>query len=204
MIKTIFFDFDGVLTTDKTGSFTTCKNIQKFIPSVPLEQITQCYRKERHKLILGQIRHAQMWDDFCSCIGQKLDIKILETAFKNTPENTAMMDLCKKLKKHYKLGIITDNNKERFDLLKEEMSLTHIFDYLILSADVGAMKDSDLIFQKALELAKCKPEECVFIDNDPANLTIPKTLGIKTIFHDHEKNDIEVLKKELEKLGVTS
>ena len=28
MIKTIFFDFDGVLTTDKSGSYTTCTNIQ--------------------------------------------------------------------------------------------------------------------------------------------------------------------------------
>lgn len=143
-----------------------------------------------------------MWDDFCTCIGQKLDIKILEIAFKNTPQNTAMLALCKKLKPRYKLGIITDNNKERFDLLKEEMSLSHVFDYLILSADVGAMKDSDVIFQKALELAQCKPEECIFIDNDANNLTIPKKLGIKTIFYDHEKNNVEALTKELEKLGV--
>jgi FMN phosphatase YigB (HAD superfamily) len=29
MITTIFFDFDGVLTTEKSGSYTTCKNLQR-------------------------------------------------------------------------------------------------------------------------------------------------------------------------------
>jgi putative hydrolase of the HAD superfamily len=64
------------------------------------------------------------------------------------------------------------------------------------------MKDDEIIFNKALESAHCAADECIFIDNDMDNLIIPKKLGIHTIFHDHEKNDVGVLEQELQKLGV--
>lgn len=202
MIQTIFFDFDGVLTTDKTGSGTTCKNLHRLISDVSLEQITEAYRKRRYELILGKIQHADMWNEFCTDIGKKVDIKILEKAFRETPKNMRMFEICRRLKSHYKLGVITDNNKERFELLKKEMNLPDIFDFFILSADIGSMKDSEVIFEKALETTQCEAFECIFIDNDSDNLTVPKRLGFKTIFHDQVKNDIEALEKELMMLSV--
>ena len=202
MIKTIFFDFDGVLTTDKAGSQTTCKNIHKLIPDVPFDHILQCYRKRKDEFLLGKINHSALWSDFCDCIGKKLNITVLEKAFRDTPQNEDMIQLAQNLKKRYRLGIITDNNKERFTIIAESMHLSDMFDYLILSADIGAMKDEELIFRKALEAANCEPQECVFIDNDADNLIVPSQLGMKTIFHDHEKNDVKALEKRLIEFGV--
>ncbi len=203
MIKTIFFDFDGVLTLDGSGSYTTCTNIQKRIPDVTFDHILKCYRVHHPKLLLGQTTHAAVWKDFCRCIGNDLDMEVLEEAFRNTPMNEQMMELCKNLKKHYKLGIITDNSKERLDLLKEEMKLSDVFDVIVVSGETGVRKDSDETFIKALQLAGCSPEECIFIDNNASNLEAPKKLGWKTIFHDDKKNDMEFLMKELASVGVT-
>lgn len=202
MIKTIFFDFDGVLTIDGAGSVTTCTNIQKHIPDVTFDHILKCYRVSHPKMLLGQTTHAAIWQEFCTCVGKDLDIKILDEAFRNTPMNTRMMDLVKKIKKHYKLGIITDNSKERLDALKAEMKLPEIFEIIVVSGETGIRKDSDETFVKALELAGCKPEECVFIDNSADNLIAPKKLGWYTIFHDHKKNDVDFVIDELRKLGV--
>jgi len=47
-----------------------------------------------------------------------------------------------------------------------------------------------------------EPETCVFIDNNRANLVAPSALGMQTIFHDDEKNDIAGLAKALVALGV--
>jgi hypothetical protein len=41
---TVFFDLDGVLTTDGSGSYTTCRNIGRTLPEVSLERILECYR----------------------------------------------------------------------------------------------------------------------------------------------------------------
>jgi len=204
MIKTIFFDFDGVLTIDGAGSFTTCTNIQKHIPDVSFDHILQCYRVNHPKMLLGQTTHAAIWKEFCTCVGKDLDIKILDEAFRNTPANTKMMDLANKLKKHYKLGIITDNSKERLDVSRKEMKLTDLFEIIIVSGETGIRKDSEDTFVRALELAGCKPEECVFIDNSQDNLIAPKKLGWNTIFHDHKKNDVDFVISELKKLGVSA
>lgn len=203
MIKTVFFDFDGVLTIDGAGSVTTCTNIQKHIPDISFDHILKCYRVNHPKMLLGQTTHAAIWKEFCSCVGKDLDIKILDEAFKKTPMNTRMMDLAKKLKKHYKLGIITDNSKERLDTIKQEMKLSDLFEIIVVSGETGIRKDSDDTFIKALELAGCKSEECVFIDNSEDNLIAPKKLGWHTIFHDHKKNDVDFVISELKKLGVS-
>lgn len=203
MMKAVFFDFDGVLTIDGAGSFTTCTNIQKRIPDVSFDHILKCYRVNHPKMLLGQTTHAAVWEEFCGCVGKDLDIKVLDEAFKKTPMNTRMMDLVKKLKRHYKLGIITDNSKERLDTIKQEMRLSDLFEIIVVSGETGIRKDSDETFMNALVLAGCKPGECVFIDNSEDNLLAPKKLGWHTIFHDHRKNDVDFVIGELKKLGVS-
>ncbi|MBV7337291.1 HAD hydrolase-like protein [Chloroflexi bacterium TSY] len=110
--------------------------------------------------------------------------------------------LCGSLKANYRLGIITDNSKDRFEVVKDEMNLATIFDYFIVSAHIGSRKDSAANFELALTLANTKAEESVFIDNNRSNLAVPTALGFKTIFHDDEKNDVERLMRILVNIGV--
>ena len=203
MIKAIFFDFDGVLTLDKNDLFTTCKNISR-VSGITLENGTSCYKIYSKELYLGQVSHADIWKDFCKCIGKKIAIGILRQAFLKTSLNIRMFELAKKLRARYKVGIITNNNKERFYLLTKKLNLRKLFDTVILSADVGGMKDSEIIFKKAIESLKLSAEECIFIDNTKDNLKIPKKIGFKTIFYNHEKNDFKMLIRQLMRLGVVS
>lgn len=202
MIKTIFFDFDGVLTTDGAGSFTTCTSIQKHIPDIPFEHILKCYKVNHSKMLIGKTTHKSIWKEFCECVGRDLEFPILEEAFRNIPVNRKMLDLCRHLKGRYTLGVITDNSKERLDAMKSVMKLAELFSIIIVSGEIGIRKDNEETFVRALSLAKCKPEECVFIDNNENNLIAPKKLGWKTIFHDDKKNDIEYIESQLKSLGV--
>ena len=61
MIKAIFFDFDGVLTLDNTGSFTTCFNISKDA-GLDLNKTLICYRKNRIDLNLNKTTHKKIWN----------------------------------------------------------------------------------------------------------------------------------------------
>ncbi len=202
MITTIFFDFDGVLTTDESGSYTTCKNMQCVLPEMSVDQILQCYRQYHLKLLLGHITHKEMWKNFCDCLGKNIEMSVLFQAFKKTPKNTDMFTICQHLKMKYRLGIITDNSRDRFKMVKATMNLTDTFDYFVVSADLGTRKDSAINFKKALKLADSQAKECIFIDNNISNLVVPKALGFNTIFHDHKTNDIDGLKRNLERLEV--
>ena len=64
------------------------------------------------------------------------------------------------------------------------------------------LRDGDEIFLHALRLAGVGAEEAVFVDNSRDNLVAPGALGIKTIFHDDEKNDIAALSEALASLGL--
>jgi len=202
MISTIFFDFDGVLTTDKNGWYTTCKNIQKTIPKTKLQSIIDCYLKHTRNLSRGEISHQEMWPDFCDCVGENIDINILPQALANAPKNEKMLGLCKRLGQTYRLGIITDNNLARFNLLKTKWGLSRLFKVICLSAEQGALKTDQDLFEKALELAGVKAKDSVFIDNHEKNLTIPRQMGFKTFWHDHEKNDINLLVTRLQAWGI--
>ena len=103
------------------------------------------------------------------------------------------------LSKHYKIGIIANQNfgsKERLD----KLGLLKYIDLVIASAEEGVTKPDLRIFQIALDRANCKPEEAVMVgdrlDNDiiPANKIGMKTVWIKQGFGGYsEPKEIEEL-----------
>ncbi len=72
------------------------------------------------------------------------------------------------------------------------------FDHLVLSHAVGARKPSAAFFDHCLQLAGCLPEECVFIDDLPANVAGAQARG----WHGIVYTDIDELKTALADLGV--
>lgn len=96
-------------------------------------------------------------------------------------------DCLSELSKHYKIGIIANQNlgsKERLD----KLGLLKYIDLVIASAEDGLAKPDLRIFQIALDRANCKPEEAVMvgdrIDNDiiTANESGMTTVWIKQGF----------------------
>ena len=91
------------------------------------------------------------------------------------------------LSKHYKIGIIANQNLGSEERLEKLGLLKHI-DLVIASAEEDVAKPDLRIFQIALARADCKPEEAVMvgdrIDNDiiPANKIGMTTVWIKQGF----------------------
>ena len=94
--------------------------------------------------------------------------------------------LCE-LSKHYKIGIIANQNLGSEERL-EKLGLLKYIDLVIASAEEGVAKPDLRIFQIALDRANCKPEKALMvgdrIDNDivPANKIGMKTIWIKQGF----------------------
>ena len=116
--------------------------------------------------------------------------------------NAGMFSLARRLKKNIAVGIITDNKRDRIDHLKQYQGLESLFCPIVVSAEVGVDKASAEIFLHALNRAGVGAEEAVFVDNNKDNLVAPSGLGINTVFHDDERNDIEALFKTLKAFGV--
>ena len=91
------------------------------------------------------------------------------------------------LSKHYKIGIIANQNLGSEERL-ERLGLLKYIDLVIASAEEGVAKPDLRMFQIALDRANCKPEKALMvgdrIDNDivPANKIGMKTIWIKQGF----------------------
>lgn len=196
MIKAVLFDFDGVLTTDATGSQSICNYICKET-GVDKELFKSEYRKYNDGLLYGKLKHEDIWDKVCDGIGKKISIDILKASFINTPINYEMLDLVKEIKaRAYKTAMVTDNKADRIEKIANYFNMNSIFDAIVVSANIGSGKDSKEIFLQTIEKLEVDAAECVFIDNQKKNLIIPKELGMETIFYNHiKKNTGEVLEK---------
>ena len=200
LTKAVLFDFDGVLTTDKTGSLTTTRYLSERT-GIALSQVQSVFRKFNSDLTLGRTTHERIWDSICGELGQKLSIELLEDAFESTPMSARMLCLARELKSRYSVGIVTDNKKDRIDHLKKIHGLSSVFDPIAVSAEVGFSKDDPQIFLGVVGKLGVTPDECIFIDNSRENLVAPDSLGIKTIYFDDEKQDFTALLAALRSHG---
>ena len=169
---------------------------------IEISAVKATFSRYNKDLTLGRTTHAEVWNEICSALGQEFSISLLYKAFESTPMNAGMFSLARRLKANYAVGIITDNKKDRIDRLKRTQNLDALFSPIVVSAEVRANKESPQIFLHALSCVEVSPEESVFVDNNKANLLAPSALGIKSIFHDDEKNDIEALLRVFKTLGV--
>lgn len=193
MIRTIFFDYDGVLTTDKNGSPTTFRYLSD-ASGIALSTISAAFGPYNGDLLMGRASHAQIWGKACEGLGQSLDNGLLAGAFESTPLNERMVRLAQRLKATRSVVIIMEH-------LRKHQGLDSLFNPIVVSADVGGTKRSQGIFPHALSRAAVAPNESIFIDNSEDNLVAARALGMHVVFHD-EKNDIASLVRQLDLLGI--
>ena len=73
MIRAILFDFDGVLTTDKTGT----QSIRNYIcqeTGISEEHFNEAYYPYNDDLLDGKITHKEMWQDLFNVISVSAEI----------------------------------------------------------------------------------------------------------------------------------
>jgi len=191
-MKAIFFDYDGVLTTDRTGSLTTCRHLSDRT-GIPYEAVAAAFEPHNTPLNAGLCSYATIWDSVCDALGQNVPREFLVAAFESTPLNMAMLELARGLSRSYAVGIITDNKADRFEHLVRYQALDKVFFPIVVSSVFGSSKQSPEIFEHALAHLRVAPGDAVFIDNSPKNLLAASSLGMATIHFDDERNDVEGL-----------
>ena len=196
MIKCILFDFDGVLTIDKTGS-TSITNYISQRTHIDLDIIKANYYKYNKRLLMGEIVHENMWEDFCKDVGKQIPYRVLIDSFINTALDEKMFNYIKALKSTYRIGMVTDNKVDRIETILNHNHYADYFDVVAISAGLHSGKEDSKIFQYVLEIMKVDASECVFVDNTASNLLVPAMMGMKTILFDDDSRDFEVFVQSL-------
>lgn len=195
-MKAILFDYDGVLTTDRTGSLTTNGFISRHT-GIPYEAVSAAFKPYNDALNRGLTSYRAIWPAICKTLATNIPEDVLVAAFESTPVNHQMLELARTLKTHFAVGIITDNKGDRLDHLIRHQRLDDVFFPIVVSSKVGAVKESPAIYEHALSQLNLPAEECLFIDNTAKNLMVAAALGMATILFDDESNDVAGLAEVL-------
>lgn len=112
--------------------------------------------------------------------------------------NKELIKIAKKMKKNYKVGILSNIGEMHEKYLSKTYNLSEIASTRIFSYRVGTRKPERKIFQIALKRLKVKPSESIFIDDLPENVEGARKAGMNAILF---KNNDQLL-RDLNKLGV--
>ena len=222
MIKAIFFDLDNTLIDFMKMKQKCCESAINAMISAGLK----IKREEALKILFKLydqygIEYQQIFQKLLQKTKGKIDYQIMAhgiVAYRKIKESYLVpypnvVSTLKKLKKNYKLVIISDAPRMEVWLRLAAMQLDGFFDIVVTAGDVRRTKDKKTPFKTALRILKIKPEEALMVgDRIERDIKPAKSLGIKTCFAkygskdkiseaDFEINDIKELLKKHETIN---
>ena len=195
-IKAIIFDIGGVLTYGRMESIY--RELSKTF-GIEENKLKEFRDKHINKLMTGHMKVEEFLLELKKDFKIKGDvisqyIKIFRDIIPKNA-NEEVINLVKKLKGKYKLGVIS-NTMELHEKINRQYGMFLDFDDVVLSSDVGIAKPDKRIYDLALKRIGLKASQCIFIDDRKDNLKTPRNMGFKVIHFTDYKQLIKDLKKE--------
>ncbi len=125
--------------------------------------------------------------DFAQQISGVLDLHCSYDEFREIwsciflPETLVPEELLRAIAARYRLVLLSNTNAIHFDMVRAHYPLLRHFHAMVLSHEVGAMKPSPVIYQKAVEAAGCLPGECFFTDDIAEYVEGARRFGIDAV-----------------------
>lgn len=203
MIKAVLFDLDNTLT-----DFMKMKKLSIEASIDAMISAGLKIEKKKARKILFEIykkhgiEYKLVFQEFMKKTQGKVDYKILAHAIndyrkiaqKNIVPYPHVISTLKKLKKKYKLAIISDAPRLKAWERLVAMQIDKYFDVVVTAGDVRKQKTSQVPFNSALKRLKVSPEQAIMVGDRPErDIKIAKKLGLKTIYCRY--GDIKPLRK---------
>lgn len=198
MIKTITFDFGGVLY-DYDGKILLERLTSRSKGSLnDLKALLEESELDRAHF-RGDIEAEELLDVLEDLVGLEMNAEELASAYAASVEpKEEMFELVRELKGNYNLQLYSDTPKILYDRVMTDMPIFELFSDVTLSFRVGKLKDSPEGHREVIKKAGHSPEEIIFIDDRDEFVNQANELGINGI----KFTGINQLIEDFAKLGV--
>ena len=106
------------------------------------------------------------------------------------------------LRPPFRCSILSNADASLRGRLEGELALHHLFDDIVVSAEVGMAKPTPAIFRLAADRLGLPPGACVFVDDWDKNIEAARAVGMTTVLHRVDKGDD--LRAQLAAVGVSA
>lgn len=188
MIKAIIFDCFGVLITDSFGGILNDVNTKAPEKVAHIIQLIDKVNK-------GEIEPAIHRTVIAEILGISLD-EYMERLRAGEVKNQQLLKYIKELKKHYKIGLLSNVGRKGLETRFEEGELAKYFDAVVVSGDIGYAKPEAQAYEITADKLNVRLDECVMIDDKEDYCDGARGVGMQAV----QYKSFEQLKKELDKL----
>jgi len=196
VIKTIIFDYGNVIGNNPSPFIFESIHYEF---GVEYNTIKEVVAKLIPKSQIDLISENDFWNEVSRSLGicdsEKLKRVWMEAYIRNAKIDKEMISLIRELKNRgYKICLLSNiANIYRDSSLKKEIEKeipTTFYSY-----NLKTRRPEKRIYELLIEKLGVEPKECVFIDDEEENLTVPEEIGMETIlFKSSEDLRSELLK----------
>ncbi len=140
----------------------------------------------------GKIREEEYWAQVREQLGldEKGTQELRHDFYAGDRVNPVVLDIITRLRPHYKQAVLSNAAPSLIETLRDRFQIAHLFDVIIISASIGAMKPDPQAYQAVLDALGLPAGETVFIDDLPENIQGAKLAGMHAIHFDAEKETL--------------
>ena len=198
MYKAFLFDFDGVLRHWPQGEQTATTEGTDIHHNQVLK--TAFNPELLNKAVTGVISDQQWRDEVRATLSQEFETEAAALAVARWSALQGqicerMLSLCELLREKAQVALVTNaTSRLRADLRFHQ--LTHAFDWVFNSSEMGVAKPDRLFFQQVLTVMEVEPEQAFLIDDSYANVRSAELIG-SSGFHYSEPDTFSQLQQLL-------
>jgi len=199
-IKALIFDIGGVVVF--YDHRIAARKMSELI-SVPAKKIFNILDSSKNKFT-NSYELGDLPDAYWGIMAKELGVKKIDTRKFGKLWNTIfwpnkeLFSFIKKLKKNYKIGLISNTGKLHENYVFQKYKLKNLFSIRVFSYEIKSRKPDKKIYLAALKKLKAKPEEVIFVDDRIENVRGARKLGLYGLYFKNNKQFFS----ELKKLGV--
>jgi phosphoglycolate phosphatase len=172
MLKTIIFDFDGVINDSFQCFFPLIREGMAYIgKSLSEDQYRSFFRDNVHKAFKEFIDDEGKYKKFMEFRKNNFAKYYRPKLFPGIP------DLLQKLKNKYKLAIASSGNKNSILKILENQKIDMLFQIVLATTE----PTKENVIKEILRETNSSPEEAVIISDTTGDMSMAKRIGLKTI-----------------------
>ena len=195
-IQAVIFDFGRVISDFDLGKFIERAARFSTLSASGLKETTAQTMQMADRYETGLVTSREFYLNVCRIASLTMPEQDFVKAWTDifTPK-PATLELVKRLKKRYRLGLLSNTNEWHFEFGIKPVGIFPLFDAVTLSYEVRAMKPDRRIYDDMLAKLDLPAGACVYIDDIAENVAAAGALGMHGIHYTTHERLIEDLAK---------
>ncbi|MXY37094.1 MAG: HAD family phosphatase [Dehalococcoidia bacterium] len=193
-IEVVVFDLFGVLVSFDDDLVIARLARHCAYPTDAFERLHKL--TARHDLITGAASLPEIHRELVAEYGLVMSFPEFEAAWLEPYHQpiSGMVELVDALSKHYRLVLLSNVDRDYWQVVRGMHPELDYFEFLLVSCDLGRAKPDPEVFWHVCQLTGTEPKQCFFVDDTAQNVEAARALG----FHGHVFRSVPELRTVLE------